>query len=36
VGEDEGMVGSGMSKHDLKVRPIYHHRRESIDAHLAV
>lgn len=25
-----------MSKHDLKARPIYHHKRESIDAHLAV
>jgi hypothetical protein len=22
-----------MSKHDLKARPIYHHKRESIDAH---
>jgi hypothetical protein len=25
-----------MSKHDLKARPIYHHKRESIDAHLTV
>jgi hypothetical protein len=25
-----------MSKHDLKARPTYHHKRESIDAHLAV
>jgi hypothetical protein len=25
-----------MSKSDLKARPIYHHKRESIDAHLAV
>jgi hypothetical protein len=25
-----------MSKHDLRARPIYHHKRESIDAHLAV
>jgi transposase len=25
-----------MSKHDLKARPIYHHKRESIDAHLAI
>ena len=25
-----------MSKHDLKARPIYHRKRESIDAHLAV
>ena len=25
-----------MSKHDLKARPIYHHKKESIDAHLAV
>jgi hypothetical protein len=25
-----------MSKHDLKARPIYHHRRESIDAHLTI
>ena len=23
-------------KHDLKARPIYHHKRESIQAHLAV
>jgi len=25
-----------MSKHDLKVRPVYHRKRESIDAHLSV
>jgi hypothetical protein len=25
-----------MSKHDLAARPIYHHKRESIDAHLSV
>lgn len=25
-----------MYKHDLKARPIYHHKRESIDAHLAI
>jgi hypothetical protein len=25
-----------MSKHDLKARPIYHHKRESIDAHLSI
>jgi transposase len=25
-----------ISKHDLKARPIYHHKRESIEAHLAV
>jgi hypothetical protein len=25
-----------MSKHDLKARPVYHHKRESIDAHLTV
>jgi hypothetical protein len=25
-----------MSKHDLKARPIYHHQRESIDAHLTI
>jgi hypothetical protein len=25
-----------MSKHDLQARPIYHHKRESIEAHLAV
>jgi hypothetical protein len=25
-----------MSKHDLAARPIYHHKRESIDAHLNV
>ena len=25
-----------MSKHDLQGRPIYHHKRESIDAHLTV
>ena len=25
-----------MSKHDLQARPIYHHNRESIDAHLTI
>jgi transposase len=25
-----------MSKHDLQARPIYHHKRESIETHLAV
>ncbi len=25
-----------MSKHDLAARPIYHHKRESIDAHLTI
>jgi hypothetical protein len=25
-----------MSKHDLRARPIYHHKRESIDAHLTI
>ena len=25
-----------MSKHDLQARPIYHHKRDSIEAHLAV
>lgn len=25
-----------MSKHDLKARPIYHHKRESIEAHLNI
>jgi hypothetical protein len=25
-----------MSKHDLRARPIYHHRRESIEAHLTI
>ena len=25
-----------MSKHDLQARPIFHHKRESIQAHLAV
>ena len=25
-----------MSKHDLQARPIYHHTRESIEAHLSV
>ena len=25
-----------MSKHDLKARPIYHHKHESIDAHLTI
>jgi len=24
------------SKHDLRARPIYHHKRESIDAHLTI
>ena len=24
------------SKHDLQARPIYHHKRESIDAHLTI
>jgi transposase len=28
--------GFRMSKHDLQARPIYHHKRESIEAHLAV
>jgi hypothetical protein len=28
--------GFRMSKHDLRARPIYHHKRESIDAHLTV
>ena len=23
-----------MSKHDLQARPVYHHKRESIEAHL--
>jgi transposase len=25
-----------MSKHDVRARPIYHHKRESIDAHLTI
>jgi hypothetical protein len=25
-----------MSKHDLQARPIYHHTRESIEAHLSI
>jgi transposase len=25
-----------MSKHDLQARPIYHHKRESIDVHLTI
>ena len=25
-----------MSKHDLQARPIYHHKRESIDAHMTI
>jgi len=25
-----------MSKHDLQARPIYHHIRESIEAHLSI
>jgi transposase len=25
-----------MSKHDLQVRPIYHHQRDSIEAHLTI
>jgi transposase len=25
-----------MSKHDLQARPIYHHQRESIEAHLTL
>jgi hypothetical protein len=25
-----------MSKHDLQARPVYHHTRESIDAHLTI
>ena len=25
-----------MSKHDLRARPIYHHKRESIEAHLSI
>jgi transposase len=25
-----------MSKHDLRARPIYHRKRESIDAHLSI
>jgi transposase len=25
-----------MSKHDLQARPVYHHQRDSIDAHLTI
>ena len=25
-----------MSKHDLQARPVYHHKRESIEAHLTI
>jgi transposase len=25
-----------MSKHDLQARPVYHHKRDSIEAHLTV
>jgi hypothetical protein len=25
-----------MSKHDLQARPVYHHLRESIEAHLSI
>jgi hypothetical protein len=25
-----------MSKHDLEARPIYHHTRESIEAHVTI
>ena len=25
-----------MSKHDLQARPVYHHKRESIEAHLMI
>ena len=25
-----------MSKHDLQARPVYHHKRESIDAHMTI
>jgi hypothetical protein len=25
-----------MSKHDLRARPIYHHQRDSIEAHLTI
>ena len=25
-----------MSKHDLQARPVYHHKRESIKAHLTI
>jgi transposase len=28
--------GFRMSKHDLQARPIYHHKRESIEAHLTI
>jgi hypothetical protein len=33
-----GLAGKSfrMSKHDLKARPIYHHKRESIGAHLTI
>jgi len=32
-----GLAGwNGMSRHNLRARPIYHHERESIDAHLNV
>ena len=27
---------SRMSKHDLQARPIYHHQRDSIEAHLTI
>ena len=25
-----------MSKHDLQARPVYHHQRDSIEAHLTI
>ena len=25
-----------MSKHDLQARPVYHHQRDSTEAHLAI
>jgi transposase len=25
-----------MSKHDLQARPVYHHKHESIEAHLTI
>ena len=25
-----------MSKHDLQARPVYHHKRESIEAHFTI
>ena len=25
-----------MSEHDLQARPIYHHKRDSIEAHLSI